>query len=135
MRSHDELAKCLEMMFPGTRHGIEFLVAHPLDPSTGKQTDEAFIMRWSLPVEQPTEAQLEAEWIMRAPTVRSELAARDVRGQRKGLLADADIRVEHAMDRGDAEAERAARVYRQALRDVTGQTGFPYHIEWPQPPQ
>jgi len=36
----------------------------------------------------------------------------------------------------DAPVDREAwAIYRQALRDITKQTNYPYNIVWPQPPQ
>jgi hypothetical protein len=36
----------------------------------------------------------------------------------------------------DAPVDRAAwATYRQALRDITAQGGFPYNIVWPEPPR
>lgn len=59
-----------------------------------------------------------------------------VREQRNELLAASDISV--LPDRWavmTAEKQQEWSEYRQALRDVTSQTGFPNNINWPNKPQ
>ncbi len=55
--------------------------------------------------------------------------AKVVREKRNKLLQNADILVNIATDTGVGEAE--ARAYRQALRDVPEQEGFPLNVVWP----
>ena len=60
-------------------------------------------------------------------------AATSVRAQRDRLLAETDWIVIMHTERGTnipAEWE----LYRQALRDITGQAGFPHQVEWPVKP-
>jgi hypothetical protein len=60
-------------------------------------------------------------------------AAASVRAQRDRLLAETDWIVIMHTERGTnipAEWE----LYRQALRDITGQAGFPHQVEWPVKP-
>ena len=60
-------------------------------------------------------------------------AATSVRAQRDHLLAETDWIVIMHTERGTnipAEWE----LYRQALRDITGQAGFPHQVEWPVKP-
>lgn len=70
-----------------------------------------------------------AAWISAAP-IRAAAEARDERGR---LLAASDW-----TQAGDAPLDAAARLawatYRQALRDVTKQAGFPLEIDWPVAP-
>jgi hypothetical protein len=49
-----------------------------------------------------------------------------VREQRNILLIETDY---HALS--DNTMSDEITVYRQALRDITSQTGFPYSVEWP----
>lgn len=51
------------------------------------------------------------------------------RAERNRLLADADILINKAFDSG-ADLT-ALKEYRQALRDVPQQAGFPDNIDWP----
>ena len=54
-------------------------------------------------------------------------AAESVRTQRDKLLADTDW---HGLSDVTMSAEMTA--YRQALRDITAQAGFPNTVEWPE---
>ena len=57
-----------------------------------------------------------------------ERAANEVRAKRDGLLSQTDWMV-----LPDAPVDAtAAKKYRQALRDVTEQAGFPHDVEWPE---
>ena len=59
-------------------------------------------------------------------------AAATIRAQRAPLLSEADIAIWKAEDNGqDATAWRR---YRQALRDITAQAGFPLNVTWPKVP-
>lgn len=54
-----------------------------------------------------------------------------IKHKRNSLLASSDW-----TQVPDAPVDQAAwQVYRQALRDITEQEGFPLNIIWPQPPQ
>ncbi|MDR1311089.1 MAG: phage tail assembly chaperone [Burkholderiaceae bacterium] len=55
--------------------------------------------------------------------------AQNARSQRDGLLAQADILILKAEDTGGDTS--ALRTYRQTLRDVPEQAGFPDAISWP----
>lgn len=58
-------------------------------------------------------------------------ASREVRHRRTSLLAASDW-----TQVVDAPVDQAAwGTYRQALRDITAQSGFPYDVVWPEPPQ
>ena len=62
-----------------------------------------------------------------------DIVAETMRTKRDALLAESDIYV--LADYPHEDGELAAWVtYRQALRDVTEQEGFPYEIEWPESP-
>lgn len=68
-----------------------------------------------------------------APEPTDEEKARMVRAERdakllatdKYLIADFPI---------TADVLMSVKIYRQALRDITRQYGFPYNIEWPESP-
>ena len=65
----------------------------------------------------PTQAETDAE------------AAERARGRRDGLIASTDT---WALSDRTMTAEQTA--YRQALRDITSQAGFPENITWPTKP-
>ena len=73
-----------------------------------------------------TAEQIEAE--------RLEQAAETARNQRDRLLTDSDWVTIRATERGDPVPTEWVD-YRQALRDITEQTGFPDNVEWPQEPE
>ena len=60
----------------------------------------------------------------------AEDAARNVRGQRDHLLSQTDW-----MALSDVVIEPYWWEYRQALRDLTDQEGFPFNVVWPTKPE
>ena len=63
--------------------------------------------------------------------IPDEEKAGQVRAERNGLLTASDW-----TQVADAPVDKAAwATYRQALRDVTGQEGFPWTIDWPTQPE
>ena len=65
-----------------------------------------------------------------APT--PEQVAKQTRDQRNSLLSSADIQINILEDAGKDVS--AWRTYRQALRDVPAQKGFPSKVKWPTVP-
>lgn len=65
---------------------------------------------------------------------RTEQQSKSVRRERDELLADSDWRIIKAQETS-IEVPAAWATYRQALRDITDQTGFPYSVEWPTKPE
>lgn len=59
--------------------------------------------------------------------------AEEVRRKRDGLLAQTDWRASKAAEMGTPLIGPWAD-YRQSLRDVPQQPGFPKNVVWPQPP-
>ena len=62
-----------------------------------------------------------------------ENVAAEVRAKRNELLAATDW-TQLADSQLDEEAQAAMRAYRQALRDIPQQEGFPLSVEWPEEP-
>jgi hypothetical protein len=63
-------------------------------------------------------------------TLRTAKQAETVREQRNKKLADSDW-----TQLSDAPVDQGAwTIYRQELRDITGQDGFPWAITWPETP-
>ena len=58
-------------------------------------------------------------------------AEADARAKRNALLSEADVMINKAFDNGDDLT--ALKAYRQALRDVPQQAGFPDNINWLSP--
>lgn len=67
-----------------------------------------------------------------APQVSDETLARSARAKRDALLAACDYYMMPDYPAKDLEGMKA---YRQALRDVPTQEGFPRLIDWPVPPE
>ena len=132
MLTHDELIFCIKQEYPHALHGIDFWVLHETDG--GVQTKDAFIYEWKLPTPQPSADEIKAMVEKHRAGVPAYLAARDARAERDRRLQEADALVYKAMDAGDMEAMRLAGQYRQALRDVTSQPGFPLDFTWPSLP-
>lgn len=76
-------------------------------------------------------------WVAMLP--QSELIAiaeSSVRSRRNAVLRDTDwTDTISAKDRLGEESYRAWQAYRQALRDITEQPGYPLDVVWPTPPQ
>ena len=79
---------------------------------------------------QPTDAEIEAE----VARLQEEQPKKEVRERRDRLLTESDWVTVRATERGDP-VPTEWQTYRQSLRDITEQTGFPEEIEWPQEPQ
>ena len=62
-----------------------------------------------------------------------EDAQRNIRSRRDGLLKETDWVVIMHTEKG-TNIPMEWEVYRQALRDITAQTGFPYEVTWPTKP-
>jgi hypothetical protein len=61
---------------------------------------------------------------------RNDAQAASVRSERNALLAASDW-----TQLADSTADKAAwATYRQALRDITAQAGFPWTVDWPAQP-
>lgn len=96
------------------------------DPATQKvvyvdpvNVDGTWVQQWSVVALTPQEA----------ATVESQ-TANDVRQQRDLLLENSDW-----TQVADAPVDKAAwAAYRQQLRDVPSQTGFPFNVVWPAKP-
>lgn len=81
-------------------------------------------------VQRRPEEELEAE----RAAARISAQASEVRARRDRLLAETDCT--QVLDAPVSDESRAAlRVYRQALRDVTAQEGFPMAVVWPELPE
>ena len=79
---------------------------------------------------QPSDAEIEAE----VARLIAEQPAKEARAKRDRLLTESDWITIRATDTGDPVPTEWVD-YRQALRDIPDQTGFPEEIEWPQEPE
>lgn len=79
------------------------------------------------------EAQVPPEEAASLPDMVAELT-NSARAQRDALLAGTDWIVARAYEEGTPVSPQWA-TYRQALRDVPQQVGFPANIQWPTKPE
>lgn len=103
----------------------------PYNPDTQVATQEGCVysaenQRW------------ETAWVVRDLTAeelqqRTEEQARSVRSQRDVLLQKSDWIVIKAYERNE-NIPSEWEVYRQALRDIPAQAGFPQNVTWPVKP-
>ena len=77
-----------------------------------------------------TKAEQEAAY----QAVLDETAAKGVRQQRDRLLAECDWIVIMHTEKG-TNIPAAWEIYRQSLRDITAQAGFPHNVQWPAKPE
>ena len=68
-----------------------------------------------------------AEWLAKAKSDEYNTLAESVRAERNRRLAETDYTC-----LADRQPNDAMIAYRQALRDITKQTGFPYEVRWPE---
>lgn len=126
MLTADQLIFIITHEVPGVQHGRDFLVGHPLDEND-MQKGEAIIMKWQSYIPKPVPQAMLALW----PKYESAYNAREARTRRNYLLSQCDW--SQLIDVPEATRERFSS-YRQALRDVPQQAGFPMDIDWPEFP-
>ena len=75
--------------------------------------------------------QVEGGWVLPYVVEQQPLeqAERNIRSRRDGLLQETDW-----MALSDVTMSAEMTSYRQALRDITEQAGFPYEVTWPTKP-
>lgn len=106
---------------------------------------------WTSSLQKRIESNVEA-WLTKAKELCTAEAAAEVRSKRNELLASTDAQV--ALDRLGLEVPEGSTftawlsflsnlgkalvggwaVYRQQLRDLPAQPGFPFDVEWPETP-
>jgi hypothetical protein len=132
--THDLMVAAIQDMCGAElQHGRDFLVAHPVDPATGEQSGDPLIVVWkTTAVTQPTDAAVTAHFLANETALRSAY----VRSFRDEALFNTDGRATAPDDAPDDVKALAAQwaVYRQALRDIPNQSGFPCTVIWPDSP-
>lgn len=130
MITHELLMEAIAAKYPGILHGQDYVVGHPLDSETGEQNSNAFIMSWNYKgVPKPTDAEY-AALLKDARDHIPTLQARNTKELRNQLLSACDWT--QTLDAPLTEAKRTEYAkYRQDLRDITDQSGYPADINWP----
>ncbi|WP_321944269.1 tail fiber assembly protein [Burkholderia cenocepacia] len=119
----DELLFAIQQEYPDLVGGRDYLLARALNPD-GTAKEHARVDKWPEAIDKP-----DADWIQAHVAVhRKAFEESPVRYQRDQLLAQTDW-----TQGADVPAATAARFaeYRQALRDLPEQAGFPHSVEWP----
>lgn len=101
---------------------------------TGAVPTESILSHRVVRAATPTFTGTQWEIAYTAEPLPLEAAARNVRTERDMRIAQTDWIVAKSYERGDV-VPPAWVTYRQALRDVTAQEGFPYSVEWPNKPE
>ena len=132
--SHDLMVTVLTDQYPDLAHGRDYGVAHMIDHDTGDQQGEPFFTFWKpKDVIQPDAADIKAAFLANEARYRTIFARR----YRDACLEWSDAKAAIPDDAPPAIQARASiwRAYRQALRDVPQQPGFPLDIDWPELPE
>ncbi|ABO60640.1 phage tail assembly chaperone (plasmid) [Burkholderia vietnamiensis] len=128
----EQAAFILSKKFPSLVRCKDYWVSHPVHEKTYEQRLTAWVPIWEpTDIPQPTPADLLAWWPDYADEYALAEETTSARQKRDDLLKQVDPMVERAADAGDADFEAALRKYRQALRDVPAQAGFPFNVTWP----
>jgi hypothetical protein len=130
---HDLMALVISDLHPGLVQGRDFHCAHPVDSLSGGPKGDPFIAVWKAQgIEQPKDEDIKARFVANEARYRALF----VRTFRDECLAWCDAKVVVPPDAPATfkAASNAWAAYRQALRDVPQQPGFPRHIEWPDLP-
>ncbi len=132
----DELAYCIAKKYPTLKRHKDYWVAHAVDETTRVQVDSAWIVQWN-PTDppQPTAKELAELWAQYGDEAIEWHLSNHLRGMRDFELSRVDPLVAIAEDNEDRERVKALRTYRQALRNVPQQPGFPFSVAWPAPPE
>lgn len=136
MMSRDELQFVIEKLHPMLVCGRDYWCGHMVHPDDNNlQIEEAKIIGWKpeMPSE-PTQAVIDGLWKVYGSEFTITKQGSDARVQRNYLLGQADVLLHKAQDTGNSVFETALRKYRQALREVPNQPGFPVIISWPATP-
>lgn len=132
--THDQVIFCIRKIYPGLIHGRDFWVAQEMEANTNKQLAAAKIMMWTAKEAQPSQDDISDQWENFKADYLTEELGQVARAQRGLLLSQADTLIYKAIDNNDDVRRIALSAYRQQLRDVPQQEGFPQNINWPTPP-
>ena len=111
----------------------EILASYDVCPYTRPKPDEYDSLAWRLIDDEFVN--VNGAWMLpyKLEALPLDQAERNIRSRRDNLLQDTDWIVIKSYERGQnipAEWE----LYRQALRDITSQVGFPNDVVWPTSP-
>lgn len=132
--SNDQLVFILRHMYPDLVPGNNYRVWRQFSDDTFKeQVGDAEVYEWNTDKPRPSAKAIRAAWDGGLSVKFDEKLKADA------VILDRDGRLAHANDtvsmlEDAAEDTSAWRAYRQALRDVPNQPGFPHVVDWPAMP-
>lgn len=130
--THDHMVLTLKRMYPELVAGRDYRTRHPLGED-GKQSGSPVIVYWtSDSVPQPDDTDVEAFFRSNEESIRAE----HVRFFRDAALSATDSKPFAPPDAPDSVKALAARwiAFREALRKIPEQEGFPFEVTCPVPP-
>lgn len=132
---HDLMVQVLLEQYPALSSGIDYVCAHDFNEDDPSQHGDPYILIWKpADIEQPEAADIKALFEADEEKYRAAYARR----YRDACLTGTDGRA-NVSDAPPNDARLSAqldawRTYRQALRDLPQQAGFPMTIDWPKYP-
>ena len=72
--------------------------------------------------------------VVTVPEATAEQKAATIRAERDTLLKETDLIIIRCAEAGESVPDEW-KTYRQALRDIPGQEGFPENVMWPDKPE
>lgn len=133
MITHDELIFCLQQKYPNLAHGVDFWVGQEMSRDSGEQLAPARIIAWHVEGK-PTDEEVAELVEQYGDAAKAHVLGQRAREERDRRLEQADAMFYKAMDSGDATQAQRVGKYRQALREVPDQPGFPVDFTWPDIP-
>ncbi|MEK6315190.1 MAG: phage tail assembly chaperone [Burkholderia gladioli] len=129
--THDHMILAILDMYPKLQPGRDFLVSHPITPE-GDQAGAPTISVWSNANLKPTDDEVHAHFEANEEALR----AKYLRFYRDLFLSGTDGNADLPSDSPECIKGQcnAWRTYRQQLRDLPNQPGFPMSINWPEFP-
>jgi len=128
----EQLIFCISQRYPHLVAGRDYILARMLEPDGQQQCEHARIHQWlTTSVPKPDIELLYADWSRIKDEYTRWLTAENIRAERNNRLLEADSLINIATDSGDTERASALKVYRQTLRDIPEQDGFPSNVTWP----
>jgi hypothetical protein len=126
----------INIEFPAVVNGVRFTqgstledaLANGLVPIVGDEP--SYTERQRLAGPQYVVQGQQVNRVFTVEAIPDEEKAEQIRSERNSKLKDSDW-----TQLADSTADKAAwATYRQALRDITGQQGFPWTVNWPETP-
>lgn len=132
--SHDLMITVLEDLYPGLKHGKDYVVAHTCDPRDHTKHSDPYFMHWTAEGKaMPDAAAIKAHFEANEAKYRATFARKFRNACLDGTDGKGNVSDAPQASKAASLADQW-RTYRQALRDVPQQAGFPLTIDWPVAP-